>query len=204
MPQIKEYNEQTTLADSDLLLLQDGSSDEYKKFTLDTLKTNISQFTAGEILGVDILATDGDTLEVSGLPARTLLEVIVCTFFSGDNDMDMRFNSDNSGNNYSYGFVTNGGALAGGTSENQIRLQQVAVNKGHFLTSHIVNVATQRKVVNGILTQEVGAGATPDQKVVSGVWRNTTDAIETITITNNETGNYLAGSFLIVKSGYTS
>lgn len=39
--QIKEYNEQTTIDDSDKLLLQDASTDEYKYFLLSTLRAKI-------------------------------------------------------------------------------------------------------------------------------------------------------------------
>lgn len=42
MPQIKEYSEQTSLAADDLLLIQDGTSDEAKKVTIETLKDEIA------------------------------------------------------------------------------------------------------------------------------------------------------------------
>jgi hypothetical protein len=63
--QVKELNEQTTLDDSDLILLQDGATDETKKVTADTVKNTVLSGSDSIQLGYVEVLTGQNTTSTS-------------------------------------------------------------------------------------------------------------------------------------------
>jgi hypothetical protein len=143
-----------------------------------------------EELGRTTLGSAGDTISVTGLPARKYLRIQGLSLNSGQNDTFLRFNND-SGSNYSYDasvsvtFI----ALDSGTPSNPI-----------FFTADIINVSNQEKLVGyrTITRGAAGAGTAPVDRNAIGKWANTADAISRVDWVNNGTGDFAIGSELVV------
>ena len=156
--------------------------------TEDKLDSTVSWWTE---IGRTTLASAGDTLTVSSLPARKYLMIRVDVINSGQNDLVMTFNSD-SGNNYTYDAQTSASFIA---------LDAGAPSEPQFFTMEIINVAARTKRGYYRAVRE-GAGAAASNVAVERTgffkWANTTNAITSITITNSDTGDLAIGSELVV------
>lgn len=146
------------------------------------------------------LSTSSDTITVGSIPARKYLKVIVYTIASGGtNSLALNFNGDTT-NNYSLRESANGGADTTTTSYGSIRLDAGAAASPMFSSVEIVNIASAEKLVIGHTTVNGNAGAasTPFRKEFNSKWSNTSAQITSMTLTNAGTGDFGAGSEVVV------
>lgn len=150
-----------------------------------------------EEIGRTTLTVAGDTISVTGLPSRKYLHLQVEVIGSGLTDLRLRFNND-TGNNYAYRYIFNG---ASGSAINANGIDLDGAGGGFFLgTYDVINVDTQRKMVSGVSSEDVsaGAGTAPTHLIIQGKWANTADLISRIDIVNVQTGDFAIGSQLVV------
>lgn len=153
-----------------------------------------------EELGKTTLTGAADTITVNNLAARKYLKILVWIQISGSITITVRFNND-SGNNYGWR-ASNGGAadttlgstsgivLTGGAATGATTALEVA---------EFVNIATQEKIGISLgVRQTAGAATAPFRSEGTGKWANTANQITRIDIVNTSTGDYAAGSEVIV------
>lgn len=152
-----------------------------------------------EELGRTTLSSSGDTIAVSGLPARKYLCVIVTAIATGGVITgNMTFNSDTAAN-YAIRVVADGVA-ATATAQSFIAVlggSTTQFGSGEF---YITNIAAQEKTLRGLSTRyTAGAATAPDaQRVTSAKWANTAAQISAITVSNTGAGSFDTGSEVIV------
>lgn len=152
-----------------------------------------------EELGRHTLGSTADLLTVSGITARRYLEIIGIGFASANTiAVQLRFNND-SGNNYAWRRSNNGAADGTSVSTNAFNDSGVIQNV-NTIRAQVVNTAAQEKMgfystVNGSLA---GAGNAPNRQEGGGKWSNTSDAITRVDMFNSSSGDFAAGSTLIV------
>lgn len=152
-----------------------------------------------EELGRHTLSGATDLLTLPSLTARKYLRIIVSTIASGQVVDGLRFNND-SGNNYSHTFSNNGGADTSVTSQNILSVASVAENFNTFCILEIVNITAQEKILTYHWGNMGAAGAAnlPDRRMGFGKWANTAAQITRVDVINNGTGDFAAGSELVV------
>lgn len=191
-----------TMADNDRAL-QDGSGfdeDIIKSKHIDWADTGGGD--AGGIwweeLGRTTLASAGDTISVTGLPARKYIKIVAEIIESGAITGFMRFNND-SGNNYAYRASYNGAADSGATSQSSLAVFAES-NSFAQITAEILNVAAREKLMylTFLSNNTNGAGNNTVRGEYGGKWANTSDAISRIDIINSNTGDFAIGSELVV------
>jgi hypothetical protein len=154
-------------------------------------------------IGRTTLASAGDTITVSSIPARKYLLIrylLIAT--GGTNNSSFIFNSD-TGANYSQATadIAAGGAVGNSTSATSLALEVGSPATGSVLygTLEIVNIAAQPKV--GIYTNVhnvTAAGTAPTASLAFAKWSNTSAQISSVTFTNAGTGDYAIGSEVII------
>ena len=154
-----------------------------------------------EEIGRTTLGTAGDTITVSGLPARKHLRVImVCSASGGTVDSTLRFNNDSS-NSYRISYTVNSapGSNVDTTVVSQIPIESGAVSSGEIqiCTMDIVNVSTWGKQYKYETSTGV-AGSTVTWLTGYGKWGNTSDSISRIDWVNTGTGDFAIGSEIVV------
>jgi len=145
------------------------------------------------------LTTTGTTITVSGITPRKYLRVLVFTpISSGTISHTMYFNND-TGNNYARRRAENGAADNTSNNNASIMASTAAVARW-FTTADIINYASEEKMVHGFTSHNGGNGAAnyPTRIEFAGKWANTTDAITRIDVANGGTGNFGAGSEVVV------
>jgi len=207
--QIKNYTafDAGTPADNDdLYVIQKESTNETMKVKASNaipdgvITGDKIDWASGDIwweeLGRDTLTTTGDSMTVT-IPVRKFLNIIVYAINSGTISTQITFNGD-TGTNYARRRSDNGGADTSNTSEYNVSVS-TAVAGIIYSESYVINIATQEKLVISSTSNIVsGAGTAPTRRENAGKWVNTTDAITSVTCTNNQSGSYLADSYLIV------
>lgn len=187
------FNDGTGIADDKILTRHIADSQ---------LNANLVDWsTSGEIwweeLGRTTLGVAGDTISVTPIAARKYLRVYAILLNTGTLLGHIRFNND-SGNNYSYKGSTNYGAAADGTSQAQIAGWLSGADAG-FVTLDIINISNQNK---SVILQEGGVGgaasAAPFSVELRGKWVNTSSQITRIDFINAQTGDFSAGSEVVV------
>lgn len=152
-----------------------------------------------EELGRTTLASAGDTITVSALPARKYLRVQINTFpTGGSGNPVLQFNGD-TGNNYAFRY-SNGDTSTASTSGPNISASAGASNGDTSATFDVVNVAARVKQVIGITSDTSGASAAnaPGTRWVVGKWVNTSSQINRVDITNLGSGDFAIGSEVVV------
>lgn len=213
-----------SLADDDETPFVDDSTASTKKFTLTILKEwfqslvgwittamiGDGQVTAAKLdssaiaqgyleIGRTTLGSAGDTISVTGLPARTYLKVIAFTPDSGGTISHTLFFNNDTAANYSRRRSEAGAAEVTAVSvSTAIAATQVAAK--WFTTADIINVLAQEKLVHGFTSHNNGNGAgnIPNRIEFAGKWANTSAQISRIDLVNGGAGDYAAGSVLIV------
>lgn len=153
-----------------------------------------------EELGRTTLSGAGDTITVSGLPARKYLQIRYTVFDTGGAvGSNIRFNGD-TGNNYAYTYSLDGAAATTGASQSSIFFRagtQAAAATG---VMEVFNIATDEKPCVGQMTTNnaAGAGTVPNGGVISGKWVNTSDQITEVSLINVGAGDYAIGSEVVV------
>ena len=135
-------------------------------------------------VGETVSSSTSNTISVHNLPARKMY--IIDLFVAGASavyDPSVRFNGDIAGN-YSSRRALNFGADAATTSATFIDLLVGSgfANTGQ-MTAHIVNTATNPKIITGTAIGPGANAGTETQRIeFSGSWHNTSVSISTITI----------------------
>lgn len=223
MPRISELSSLTVPADDDLLAIVDNSGAITAKITRedfltgsdlpdDTVTTDAIQdgsvtadkidFSSGiwwEEIGRTTLGSSGDSIVVSGLPARSYLYVYIYTIgITNTITVDLMFNGDSSAS-YAVRASTNGGADATAINQTSIGLATSSAQVPFFVTAQINNnLSTEKFVQAYTIGSATGAGNAPARREVAGKWANTSSQINSISVSNNSSGDYAAGSTVIV------
>lgn len=145
-------------------------------------------------IGRTTLGSPGDTVTVSSLPVRKYLKLIFFGLNSGQQAPALRFNND-SGANYGRRISVDGGAdsTASGATNG---LSVTATTNNVFLEVDVTNNATSNKGLRGNgIRYTTGI---PSREVYAGTWSNTSDPITRVDIINLGTGDFAAGTELIV------
>lgn len=150
-----------------------------------------------EEIGRAALTVSGDTITVSGIPARKYLQVIVAIGNSGALNMGMQFNGD-TGGNYAFRRSINGAADVTATSASFIGVEQGTY--GVMAVYNIVNIANREKQLTGIISgaNAVGAANLPSRQEISAKWSNTSASISSVTVYNVDVGDFTIGSEVVV------
>ncbi len=180
--------------------------------TLDAETMTTKRTTLGEVgdlllsdsryleIGRTTLSVAGDTISVTGLPARKHLKLIITVTDTGGTVSGViRFNND-SGSNYSRRYSVNGAADTTETSQTSILANSVTAANPQKTVMEIFNIGTDEKICifTAIGASTAGAGTAPTRVEGAGKWANTTDQINRIDFINLGTGDYAIGSELIV------
>lgn len=165
---------------------------------------NVKRGTSGgaidwwEELGRTTLSGTSDTISVTGIPARKYLKYRLVVIASGTIDTTLRFNND-SGSNYAYRQSVNGAADTTSVSQSSISTVGGGVTStmGHG-EGEIINIATSQKGMLYKSSNHPTVGTDPNRIEGSATWGNTTDQITRIDAINTQTGDFAAGSELVV------
>lgn len=146
------------------------------------------------------ITTPTSTMVASSLPNFKYLKFeIISIATGGTTGVSLRFNSD-SGSNYTYRTSGNGGADITASSQSSINVSNGVATYPSFSEGTIINVATLEKTlyVWSVASNTAGATNTPGRNETAAKWTNTSTVINSISAVNTGTGNYDAGSQLIV------
>lgn len=149
-------------------------------------------------LGRTTLASSGDTISVTNIPARKYLRILVYAINSGQIIPRFQFNGDTT-SSYAVRVSSNGGADSASTSQANIIFASSgsAPILGCF---DVVNIAAQEKLITGggFSRSTAGAGTAPARDVIVGKWTNTSDQITRVDVINSGTGDFASGSEVVV------
>lgn len=148
-----------------------------------------------EELGRTTLASNGDSITVSGLPPRRYIRLMFRIINSGALSVNLRFNND-SGSNYAIRYFADG---VGGSAVSQSVVGSSAATAPMNGYADIFNNATTVKT--GKLDTIAGsnvASAAPIYIEYWFKWTNTTDAITRIDLINVGAGDFAVGSEMVV------
>lgn len=178
------------------------NSDALKTKAVTSPKIDFDSGVWWEELGRTTLGTAGSTIDVTSLPAREYLRIILKVYPNGGTYSGaLRFNND-SGSNYAIRVSTNGGSdTTVGSLSAFSGFDTGAVDSSDMFTViEVRNQANREKIATGTLVRNAtGAGNAPGRREIQGKWANTSDQITRITaIVGTGTGNYGVGSELIV------
>ena len=150
-------------------------------------------------LGRTTLSVSGDTISVNPISAKLHLKIIVSCYATGGNmNVLLRFNND-SGNNYSLRRELDGAADATLTSNPEIQLQTSTSTIPQYSVVHVTNPATNEKpVIAQTIAYSTGASVAPSRGQIVGKWANTASQITRIDVINSSTGDFAAGSTVVV------
>ncbi len=151
------------------------------------------------VLGAKETVTS-DSITVSDLTAKKHLMIQAKTISDGQVTANYRFNAD-SGSNYARRQSSNGGSDGTGTSQNVILAGYGTSGETTFITTNVINEATKEKlVITELVTNGSGNGAgnAPNRREIVGKWANTSNAITSVTLFNNDTGSFAEGTEVTV------
>ncbi|WP_131816202.1 hypothetical protein [Mycolicibacterium porcinum] len=150
-----------------------------------------------EVIGKTTLGVAGDTITVSGLPARKHLLIVFSVFDTGGAiTVRAQFNGD-TGNNYAARGAVNGAADFNVTSQSSMLWDNGGSTASpHFGAIDVINVSAQEKLCVGMVTLRGTAGAANNvsRVEVASKWANTSSQISSVSITNVGVGDYAVGS----------
>jgi hypothetical protein len=151
-----------------------------------------------EELGRTTLGIAGDSISVTGIPARKYLRIVYSVIPSGQVDVIFNFNND-TGANYATRVSTDGGADATGTSAGGLTAYS-NVTTNTFGVFDVVNISAQEKLLSGmqIAQTTAGAGTAPSRRDLVAKWANTSAQITRVDLTNADSGDYGIGSEIVV------
>lgn len=142
------------------------------------------------------LTSTSDTVSVTDIPDRAYLRVHFSLFQSGAITSNFRFNNDSSAN-YTHRYIVDGTA---GSATGQSIIGSVgssAADMMGFMT--IKNISTRMKYARISCTfGGTDTGIAPGYVEFWAKWVNTSSSINRIDIINTNTGDYAAGSEIIV------
>jgi hypothetical protein len=152
-----------------------------------------------EEIGRTTLTVAGDTVTVNDLPARKYLQIHISLLPSGAITGSMRFNND-SGSNYAFNSLTNGGAGAGSTSQTFLSVDVDAATTSKYAVVDCVNIQSSPKLTFCEVNSEAasGAGTAPNHRAVIGKWQNTSAQITRVDVLNTAGGDFAIGTQVVV------
>lgn len=150
-----------------------------------------------EEIGRTTLASAGDTISVTGLPARKYLSIRFYGIASGQIGAIMRFNNDSTSGNYTSRSSTNGAADVTTDSATSILLSD-AQTQNNFSTIDVINVSSRQKLIIATTNRTATGAIAPGRIEIAGNWVNTASSISRIDIVNTGTGDFAAGSEVVV------
>ena len=144
-------------------------------------------------LGTTTLSSAGSSIDITGMTANEINQVMCHSFLNGDLDLRMRLGngSFDSGSNYSDRLSYNGGADDTQTSQTDIHICNTdSGNDSLFVVMYMVNIATEEKldVFNVIHNVSTGAGTAPNRMEGVNKWTNTSNQFDYIQV-KDETGS---------------
>jgi len=137
---------------------------------------------------------------VADLTAKPYMMILEHKIPSGNCRSRYRFNSD-SGNNYAIRTSQNGGTDATLTSTNRLDFYHGGGDAKAFSTTFVSTIPTQEKL---FICHDVeadggaGAGNAPKRDEHFAKWANTADEIKSVNVYNDGTGDFGAGSEVVV------
>jgi len=174
------------------------SSDSVTATKIDWASTGADGGIWWEELGRTTLASDGDTISVTGLEARKYIRIIVNTTGTGLISQILRFNND-TGNNYAYRYAANDSADTGLGSQSSLFFSAGDSAPVCSAVIDIVNMSNKEKRVQGsLMLASTGAASIPARIQMVGKWVNTSDSITRIDWINTNTGDFAIGSEVVV------
>lgn len=211
MPKISALPAMTSADGADPAPIVDDSAGSTKKITLTKMKEWLQSVAAwitadmvdfstgiyGEEVGRHTLSSAADVLTVSGLSGYRYLTVVCRTIQATSTIRQIiTFNGD-TGSNYAVREFDAGTAVTAGS---QAGITLSNLGNDAFTVTEIINDAAKEKMGLHIIGSQgtAGAGNVPASKNGTFKWANTSNAIDTVTITNNGGGDYAATSELIV------
>lgn len=146
----------------------------------------IGRFTAGA-------ATD--RLTVQNIPKKKHITIRAILLASGDLNSAITLNNDSGGTNYDYGQVNNNGSYTSVLNNPQLEVENGSTNGTTFVEMAFYNILSRWKT--GKMESVVNASP-PNQRTNYFSWKNTTQDFNRIDIVNMGTGDFAAGSEIIV------
>ena len=150
-------------------------------------------------IGRATLSSNGDTITVSGLPARKHLRVIITTLASGATIPVINFNND-LGSNYARRYSLNNAADTTTTSTTSIYAGAGSIASVTYTEARIVNMAAFEKIVHFFSygTASAAVSSVGNRVEGGGHWNNTSHQITRIDVSNGAAGDFVTGSEVIV------
>jgi len=177
-----------------------NTSANITEITLDRSSDNFAAGSYITVWGANPAPATADTITVSDLTAKKHLMIQAKTISDGQVTANYRFNAD-SGSNYARRQSSNGGSDGTGTSQNVILAGYGTSGETTFITTNVINEATKEKlVITELVTNGSGNGAgnAPNRREIVGKWSNTSNAITSVTLFNNDTGSFAEGTEVTV------
>ena len=155
-----------------------------------------------ETLVSQTLTTAATTIESGTFTAKKFLRIRVILLNEGPGDINtgLRFNNDNGTSSYHQQTSQNYGTLSAFNNLTSVSLDIGGAQDGDvFAVVDIVNLANSPKhyVANG--TADDGADGAPNVQQNIGYWRNTSEQITDVEVTNVGTADFDVGSTLIIE-----
>lgn len=147
-------------------------------------------------IGRTTLTVAGDTISIPSMIAKKYMRMyFAVTSTGGTLNPAVRFNND-TGANYSYDYSANYGAGVTVASQTSLAGLAVAVAGFHSGVYDIVNIAAQRKLLQGRGYNDANAGVASGSNSIEvvGKWGNTADQITRGDLVNLGTGDFAIGS----------
>jgi hypothetical protein len=150
-------------------------------------------------LGRTTLCATGDNITVSCLPDKKYYMVMSYTrWHLNARHQNFRFNCD-TGNNYAVRYSYSHGSCNILTCQSKIRTTSNANAPNDLSVTFISNIAGEEKLLSGNNVNTLATGGNkPITFDFSGKWTNTTCAINSITIHNDQAGNFNTCSEVVV------
>lgn len=151
-------------------------------------------------LGRTTLGSAGDTITSPTFTAKKYLQVLAAAQATGGTiNLRLRFNGDTAGN-YNTRASENGAADGTATGATNTATGPSTAATSGFMVYEIINIATEEKLVfyRGARPGTAGAANLPTRNEGLGKWANSTNAITSVTLFNDGTGDYAIGSEVVV------
>jgi hypothetical protein len=150
-------------------------------------------------LGRTTLGSAGDTISVTGLADKRYYMILSNNLASGSINSRDRINND-SGSNYAYRYSEDGASDGSGINKTSLT-GGGTVTTPRFDVSYWSNLSTKEKlgIRHTVLQSTAGAGNAPERNEAVNKWTNTSDAIDSYYVRNeNSSGSFDTGSECVV------
>tara|TARA_Y100000590_G_scaffold456023_1_gene605739 strand:+ start:1572 stop:2510 length:939 start_codon:yes stop_codon:yes gene_type:complete len=156
---------------------------------------------AWERLAHTELSATGDTVTTSTFTAKKNMKVI--GFIKSTGNVNIGFQIGNatidSGDNYAYRANNDGGTDATNTGTANF-ITNGSFSGTAYIELSITNISAEEKLIIGHILKQgsSGAGTAPNRVEVVSKWVNTSNQANIARFINNDTGDYLSGSYITV------